>query len=201
MEPLIGALSRARARGGLYFGETTALLLEYAQRHNGVVHGIDTVIKPRSTTSPSVTVTGSCSTGASASRSFRGWAPRTSRSSTATTTSTRTPGAAAAGRGRRDAGHDFPLTFLHDIGWPFGRRDQYHDPDSIPQEHRHPHRLAGIVPGQAELTDEPGLRLMVNAEAEGTPRNGVLTGIEDFMSESALQLTVKTSPASSARGY
>ena len=47
MEPLIGAAQpRTMLEVGLYFGETTALLLEYAQRHDAVVHGIDTVIKP-----------------------------------------------------------------------------------------------------------------------------------------------------------
>ena len=130
MEPLIGAAQpRTMLEVGLYFGETTALLLEYAQRHDAVVHGIDTVIKPE--------VDDLAERYGNRLVLHRGTSleelPRVGAVDVAildgdhnyytVLQELRLLGEAAA-----TAGHDFPLTFLHDIGWPFGRRDQYHDP-------------------------------------------------------------------------
>jgi hypothetical protein len=39
----------------------------------------------------------------------------------------------------RDGG----TVFLHDVGWPYGRRDLYHTPESIPKEFRHPYAKSG----------------------------------------------------------
>lgn len=67
-------------------------------------------------------------------------------------------------------GAAFPLTMFHDVGWPLARRDSYHDPDSIPSEHRHP-----IPPGQ-ELAPEPSFAdprpFAHTTTVEGGPRNG-----------------------------
>jgi hypothetical protein len=79
------------------------------------------------------------------------------------------------------AGDELPLLLLHDVGWPHGRRDDYFDPEQIPEEHRHP--LApeqGLYPG-VEGTREGGLPYHWPAAREGGPRNGVLTAIEDFV--------------------
>jgi len=76
-----------------------------------------------------------------------------------------------------------PLILLHDIGWPYGRRDLYYDPQSIPEAHRQPHARMGIVLGQSEL----GVGLndhLENAVLENTPANGVLSAVEDFVAES-----------------
>jgi len=76
-----------------------------------------------------------------------------------------------------------PLVLVHDIGWPYGRRDLYYDPQSIPEAHRHSHARQGIVLGQAEL----GLGLnehLENAVIENTPANGVLSAVEDFVADS-----------------
>jgi GT2 family glycosyltransferase len=76
-----------------------------------------------------------------------------------------------------------PLVLLHDIGWPYGRRDLYYEPQSIPEAHRQPHARMGIVLGQAEL----GIGInehLDNAVLESTPANGVLTAVEDFVAES-----------------
>jgi GT2 family glycosyltransferase/glycosyltransferase involved in cell wall biosynthesis len=76
-----------------------------------------------------------------------------------------------------------PAVLLHDIGWPYGRRDLYYDPQSIPETDRQPHARMGIVFGQSEL----GVGLndhLQNAMLEGTPANGVLTAVEDFVAES-----------------
>ncbi|MGH2979611.1 MAG: class I SAM-dependent methyltransferase [Solirubrobacterales bacterium] len=83
----------------------------------------------------------------------------------------------------------FPLVFAHDVGWPYGRRDMYYDPETIPSEHRQQWRRGGMIPGQSELSDDTGLsRDGCNAVAEGTPRNGVRTAIEDFIAESDVPL-------------
>lgn len=79
------------------------------------------------------------------------------------------------------------LAFLHDIGWPGGRRDMYYAPDRIPAEFRHPYSYeGGANPGHDALRPHRGFRGMGHfafAEHEGGPRNGVLTAIEDFAAE------------------
>jgi hypothetical protein len=81
------------------------------------------------------------------------------------------------------AGDELPLLLLHDVGWPHGRRDDYFDPEQIPEEHRQPIAPeAGLYPG-VEGTRVGGLPYHWPAAREGGPRNGVLTAIEDFMKE------------------
>ena len=92
-------------------------------------------------------------------------------------------------------GAEFPLLFLHDVGWPYGRRDLYYDPDTIPAEFRQPYARQGILPGKSELHAERGMNIeLCNATHSGGPRNGVLTGIEDFVGESALSLRLIVLP-------
>jgi len=85
-------------------------------------------------------------------------------------------------RARLD-GRDPPVVLVHEIGWPYGRRDTYADPEAIPEAYRQPHEHAGVVPGQIELgaglNDE-----RANALLEGTPANGVLSAVEDFIGAS-----------------
>ena len=83
----------------------------------------------------------------------------------------------------RAAGAALPVCICHDVGWPYGRRDLYYDPDTIPAEHRHPWRRAGIRRGQSELVEGSGgvNAELANAEHEGGPANGVLTAVEDFV--------------------
>ncbi len=77
------------------------------------------------------------------------------------------------------------LAFLHDVGWPSGRRDMYYAPDAIPVEHRQPfHPEAGAFPGQSDLVPGRGFRGSGHfawASHEGGPRNGVKTAVEDFV--------------------
>lgn len=76
------------------------------------------------------------------------------------------------------------IVALHDVAWPYGRRDLYYDPSTIPESERHPHRAAGIVIGASELDDTRGINAhLANAMHEGGPRNGVLTAVEDFVAE------------------
>lgn len=94
---------------------------------------------------------------------------------------------AIAERSRRD-GKPL-LVFFHDICWPSGRRDMYYSPDTIPAEFRHAHSFdAGAFPGRSDLVLNRGFRGMGHfawATHEGGPRNGVLTGIEDFLRDEA----------------
>jgi O-antigen biosynthesis protein len=86
-------------------------------------------------------------------------------------------------RRAREDESEAPVILLHDVGWPYGRRDLYYDPQAIPEAHRNPHARAGIAPGRVELG--PGCNdHLENALLEGTPANGVLTAIEDFLAES-----------------
>jgi len=95
----------------------------------------------------------------------------------------------------------FPLTFLHDIGWPYARRDLYYAPETIPQPYRLPYRRKGITPGVSALAEKGGFNAgLNNAEREGGPRNGVLTAIEDFVRESSRPLELVTIPGFAGLG-
>ena len=86
-------------------------------------------------------------------------------------------------------GHGFPVVLLHDVGWPYGRRDLYYDPSAIPVAWRQPFKRAGIRPGSPELLEEDGFNATLNnAITEGGERNGVLTAVEDLLSASDLRL-------------
>ena len=56
----------------------------------------------------------------------------------------------------RAAGAPFPVAILHDVGWPYGRRDLYYDPDTIPEEHRQSWNREGIRRGRSELVPGGG---------------------------------------------
>ncbi len=72
--------------------------------------------------------------------------------------------------------------FLHDVGWPYGRRDMYYQPETIPAEFLQPYATRGIVQGVSELSEDSGINAgHFNAMHEGGPRNGVLTAVEDFL--------------------
>lgn len=74
---------------------------------------------------------------------------------------------------------------LHDVGEPCARRDQYYSPEQIPVEHRHTYSYDhGIDLKTGEIRYQSGFwgagDFAIALEA-GTPRNGVLTAIEDFL--------------------
>jgi GT2 family glycosyltransferase len=86
-----------------------------------------------------------------------------------------------------------PLVILHDVGWPYGRRDMYYDPETVPAGFRQAYQRKGLVLGKAELVADGGINHhLFNSVYEGTPRNGVLTAVEDFVEahESAVALHV-----------
>jgi hypothetical protein len=77
-----------------------------------------------------------------------------------------------------------PVFVLHDVGWPWARRDLYYQPANIPLEHRHPHTYElGFDIDRAEPV-AGGFRsngAYAAATREGGERNGVLTAVEDFI--------------------
>ncbi|WP_082672923.1 glycosyltransferase domain-containing protein [Paenibacillus senegalimassiliensis] len=90
----------------------------------------------------------------------------------------------------------FPLIIAHDIGWPYGRRDLYYNPELIPKEYLKPYKNDGLVLGTSELSQVGGLnRHLNNCVYENNYKNGVLTAIEDFLSESQQSLKLFTYPA------
>jgi cephalosporin hydroxylase len=94
------------------------------------------------------------------------------------------------------AGAPLPIFILHDVGWPYGRRDLYYEPTTIPEDHRHPWRRAGIRRGQSELVDGGGglNAQLANAEHDGGPRNGVMTALQDFVADHTQPLRVVVLP-------
>jgi SAM-dependent methyltransferase len=86
--------------------------------------------------------------------------------------------------GARAAGRIPPLIALHDVDWPYARRDLYYDPESIPAAYRQPYERKGILPGQGELTHEGLNDHLLNGIYEHSIRNGVRTAVEDFIAES-----------------
>jgi hypothetical protein len=80
----------------------------------------------------------------------------------------------------RKAGKPFPAVFLHDMGWPYGRRDMYYDPSAIPEHARQPHRLGGLMPGQCDVQPHGANAHFHHAIAEGGAQNGVRTAAEEF---------------------
>jgi hypothetical protein len=88
-----------------------------------------------------------------------------------------------------------PLAICHDVCWPYGRRDLYYDPETIPVDYRQPWERAGIMPGRSGLQADRGLNPdLANATTEGGPRNGVMTAIEDFVKAANEPLEVTVLP-------
>ena len=77
-----------------------------------------------------------------------------------------------------------PVIFMHDVCWPWGRRDMYYLPTTVPTEVRQPwSETLGVSLHGDELIEgglrEPGRYAI--AVRPGGPRNGVLTAVEDFL--------------------
>jgi cephalosporin hydroxylase len=84
----------------------------------------------------------------------------------------------------RDAGAELPVLVMHDVCWPYGRRDLYYAPERIPEEFRQPYAQQGMRMDRKQLLPRGGLNpTMNNALTEGGPRNGVMTALDDFTAE------------------
>ncbi len=97
--------------------------------------------------------------------------------------------ARAAARGRKP-----PILLLHDLAWPYARRDMYYDARSIPELERQPHARRGIIPGEAGLSELGANAAFDNALQEGGPRNGVLTAVEDYLEASGIDVLFRRLP-------
>jgi hypothetical protein len=81
----------------------------------------------------------------------------------------------------RSGDNPLPLLLFHDVSWPHARRDDYYDPELIPEEHRQPiDEGTGLFPGVRGVRPG-GLPYRYKAREEGGERNGVLTAVEDFI--------------------
>ena len=186
IKPLLDAAEpRTIVEVGILAADTTRSLVEYASTHDGVVHGIDPAPQPAAIKL--------------AERNER-FVLHRQKSLDALPHIPDIDAALIDGDHNwytvinelrllasqsESQGRDFPLTLLHDIGWPYGRRDQYCDPDAIPEEFRQPIARGGLWPGDQDLHDDSGINVGGrHAINEGTPQNGVLTAVEDFVSES-----------------
>src|SRR5690606_18417836 len=69
-------------------------------------------------------------------------------------------------------------------------------PETIPEEYRQPYAQRGMRPGRSELNKGYGglNPTMCNALTEGGPRNGVMTGIDDFVAGYDGELVLKVIP-------
>jgi len=95
----------------------------------------------------------------------------------------------------RAAGRPMPLCIMHDVGWPYGRRDLYYQPNRIPDEGRQPYARRGLERGRSDLLERGGLNPhLANAVEEGGPRNGVRTALDDFVAEYEGELRVVLLP-------
>ena len=78
------------------------------------------------------------------------------------------------------------VMFLHDVSWPWGRRDLYYNVHALKKEVMQPYtHEGGLVPGKSEPQDIgfSSERNYAVAIDDGGERNGVLTAIEDFKEE------------------
>ncbi len=86
----------------------------------------------------------------------------------------------------RKHGVSFPVTLIHNTGWPYAFRDRYRDPGSIPETERHTYTEGGLTLSSAIPLEDCGISARsFHAIREGGPKNGVATAVEDFLGKSA----------------
>jgi len=77
------------------------------------------------------------------------------------------------------------LVLMHDVDWPYSRRDLYYNPADIPEEYRQSYTRGGLMLGENKPIEDSGLnQLNYHATKEGGERNGVLAAVEDFLKQS-----------------
>lgn len=73
---------------------------------------------------------------------------------------------------------------LHDVGFPWGRRDMYYNPGALPPEYVHEYTYVDGVDSNGGLVEKGGFRgcgEYAISKKSGGLKNGVLTAVEDFM--------------------
>lgn len=80
-----------------------------------------------------------------------------------------------------------PLVIMHDVNWPFARRDLYYGPEQLSPDAVWPHSFTkGVSPHSSALVDVGGFSgagAFAIADKAGGERNGVLTAAEDFCAD------------------
>jgi len=89
-------------------------------------------------------------------------------------------------------GQPFPYVLLRHTEWPYGRRDMYPRPDNV--DERQPFAYQGLDPDQPGLVKDGINGRFAHATVEGGPRNGVMTGIEDFIAAAPFQVAFWSLP-------
>ncbi|WBF44020.1 HAD family hydrolase [Serratia rubidaea] len=85
------------------------------------------------------------------------------------------------------------ICILHDTNWPCGRRDFYYNPAQIPAEATNPLSWdKKLVRSSSEMQELGfyGNGSFAISEVENTPKNGVMTAIEDFISSNGKFKTI-----------
>jgi hypothetical protein len=95
---------------------------------------------------------------------------------------------------------EFPLVLMHDVCWPYARRDLYYQPERIPAEYRQEFQRSGVLPGRCELVPDGANNRHYHALLEGAPRCGVLTAAEDFLKQTKLPVRFITLPGFNGLG-
>jgi len=84
-----------------------------------------------------------------------------------------------------------PVFVLHDVGWPYGRRDGYYAPKQIPRRYRRPNAQLGLERGNAGLLTEGGAnRNIWNAKLEGGKRPPFFAGFRELTKDTRRLLSV-----------
>lgn len=77
-----------------------------------------------------------------------------------------------------------PVIALHDIDWPYGRRDLYYNPENLPEAALRPYAYKGLAPERDELVDGGLNQRLANAELPADSHSGIRGAIEDFLAHS-----------------
>lgn len=78
------------------------------------------------------------------------------------------------------------MIFLHDVGFPWARRDLYYNPSDIPNHFLHEYCWESGVLYNDSIEKNKGFRgcgHFAIAKQSGTGKNGVLTAVEDFLKD------------------
>lgn len=78
-----------------------------------------------------------------------------------------------------------PVIGLHDIDWPYGRRDVYYNPETVPEDSRRSFERRGLDPRSDELVDDGLNADLANATRPAERHSGVCGAIEDFLAQSS----------------
>ncbi|WP_406532114.1 hypothetical protein [Methanobrevibacter sp.] len=80
---------------------------------------------------------------------------------------------------------NFPLVFVCNNRYPHKRRDSYMNPDNIPEEYKHEccNNLPIIFEEDEEIKHAMVEDGFCHAIYQNTPKNGVLTAVEDFLNQ------------------